>query len=195
MGGAGAGYADAAARLRAGTWRCHSCGLAHGWPFDLAAMAPDHWPYRDGYEDNSGVVLALDAAGHGEAVDFLSEDFCVLGGRHYLIRCVLLVPVTGLAQPFGFGCWATLSEANFRRYLDGFDSGRHRQKELWTGWLCNGLAGLTGSEPIGVKVRPRGERQRPLLEVLDPDQPLGAAQRDGLAIERLVELLDDYGHA
>jgi hypothetical protein len=185
----------AAARLRAGTWRCRSCGEAHGWPFDLAAMAPDHWPHRDGYEDNAGVILALDAAGQGEAVDFLSEDFCLLGGRHFLIRCVLLVPVAGLAQPFGFGCWATLSQENFRRYLDGFDSGRHAHRGPWTGWLCNMLGGLTGDQPIGVEVRPRGKRQRPLLEVLDPGEPLARAQRDGLEIERLVELLDSYGHA
>lgn len=158
-------------------------------------MAPDHWPYRDGYEDNAGVVLALDAAGQGEAVDFLSEDFCVLGGQHFLIRCVLLLPVTGLAQPFGFGCWATLSEPNFRRYLDGFDSGRRFGKDRWTGWLCNGLGGLTDAEPIGVGVRPRRNRQRPLIEVLDPAEPLARAQRAGLPIEQLVELLDRYGHA
>lgn len=158
-------------------------------------MAPDHWPYRDGYEDNAGVVLALDAAAQGDAVDFLSEDFCLLGGQHFLIRCVLLVPVAGLAQPFGFGCWSTLSEANFRRYLDGFDDGRHSCPMPWTGWLCNGLGELTGCDPIAVRVRPHPDRQRPMLEVIDPDQPLARAQADGLAIEQLVELLDRYGHA
>ncbi len=185
----------AAALLRAGVWQCRTCGAAHGWPFDLAAMAPDHWPHRDGYEENSALLLALDAATQGEQVDFLSEDFCIIGGQHFMIRGVLLMRVTGLSQPFGFGCWATLSEANFRRYVDGFDSGRHRGAGPWTGWLCNNLAGLNGTHPIGVGVRLRQGRQRPLLEVLDTDEQLARAQRGGLEIERLVELLDHYGHA
>lgn len=188
-------FSAAAAQLRAGKWRCQTCDTAHGWPFDLAALAPDPWPHRDGYEDNAGVVDALDAAQAGEAIDFLSEDFCVLGGRHFLIRSVLLVPISGLRQPFGFGCWASLSRDNFRTYLDGFDSGRHRRAIEWTGWLCNSVAGFTGTQPIAVGVHPRHDRQRPVLHVLDPSEPLGRAQRDGLAIERLVELLGVYGHA
>lgn len=192
---AGFELSSAAARLRAGTWRCRSCNNAHGWPFDLAAMAPDPWPHRDGYENNAGVVDALEAAEGGDVIDFLSEDFCILGGRHFLIRCVLLVPISGLRQPFGFGCWATLSRDNFRSYLGGFDSGRHPRAAQWTGWLCNSVAGLTGTQPIAVGVHPRHDRQRPVLQVLDPAEPLWLAQRDGLPIEGLLALLDVYGHA
>jgi hypothetical protein len=195
MTGAVPARAHAVARLLAGTWRCETCGLDHGWPFDLVSVAPDGWPYRDGYEDNAAVVVALDAAEQGERIDFLSEDFCLLDGRNYLVRCVLLLPVDGLAEPLGFGCWTSLSEANFRRYLDGFDSGRHRDRGPWTGWLCTRLEGLVGEQPIAVRLHVGDARQRPLIEVIDPDEPLAAAQRDGIAPDRLVELLDFYGHA
>lgn len=157
-------------------------------------MAPDEWPHRDGYEDNCGIMLALDAADRGEAVDFLSEDFCLHGG-HFLIRCVLLLPIAGLALPFGFGCWATLSETNFRRYVDGFDSGQRDASATWTGWLGNAIQDLTSQNPIAVIVNPRPGRQRPVLEVIAGEEPLALAQRGGLPIERFVHLLDHYGHA
>ncbi len=49
--------------------------------------------------------------------DFLSEDFCVLDGEHFINRCVLPIPVIGLNEHFGFGCRSTLSRANFDNYI------------------------------------------------------------------------------
>ncbi|WP_422357465.1 DUF2199 domain-containing protein [Qipengyuania flava] len=178
---------SAASRLESGSWRCASCEEDHGWPFDLAAFAPDAWPHAERYEANS--ALHFDG-------DFLSEDFCVLGGEQFIVRTILPIPVIGLKDRFAFGCWSTLSETNFDKYIDGFDSGEYADMGPWPGWLMNRLAGFNDSpEPLAVHVQPQRERLRPELWVAEEDHPLGAAQRDGIIPERMLEVLAHFGHA
>lgn len=177
--------ATAADRLRTGQWKCARCDAVHGWPYDLAAIAPGPWPHERDYAHNS--MLQTDR-------DFLSEDFCVLGGEHFFVRALMEIPVQGLEGPFGFGCWTTLSRTNFDLYVEHFDEGVPPGQEPWWGWLSNGLADLT-TEPLGVWVHPQPGRKRPLLHVADEDHPLARAQRDGLTPEKMVDILKLYGHA
>ena len=178
---------DAASRLESGTWKCASCDEEHGWPFDLAAPAPTVWPHKVEYEPNG--ALRMDG-------DFLSEDFCVLGGEYFMVRAVLPIPVIGLAHQFGFGCWSTLSKENFDKYVGGFDTGKYADMGPWTGWLMNVLAGFNEEpDPLAVNFQPRHDRMRPELWVMDEDHPLGAAQQQGITAERMLEVFAHYGHA
>lgn len=88
----------------AGDWTCAGCGEIHQGMMDLAAFAPDPWPHDLIQEPNSAV--RLDG-------DFLSEDFCVIGGSHFFVRAALRIPVHGLSDALGFGCWSTLSRTSF----------------------------------------------------------------------------------
>ena len=176
---------NAAERLRSGRWTCASCSEEHGWPFDLGARAPGPWPYDEIMEPNS----SLRTEGN-----FLSQDFCVLDGEHFFVRALMEIPVQVLEGPFGFGCWTTLSRANFDRYVDQFDEGSPPGQEPWWGWLSNGLADLA-TEPIGVLVYPQPDRRRPLLRVAEEDHPLAIAQRDGLSTEKMLDIFAHYGHA
>ncbi len=172
-------------RLRAGRWQCATCDVEHGWPSDIAAFAPDPWPHKAAYEPNSSLRLAD---------DFLSEDFCVLGGRYFFVRAVLQIPVQGLEQPFGFGCWSTLSRANFERYVEGIDRGSYADGEQWPGWLSNQLFNYIRDEPMAVWVQPRSDRLRPLLWVADDAEPLAVSQDNGISPEEMVGILRHYGH-
>lgn len=172
-------------QLQKGRWLCGSCDQEHGWPFDLAANAPDPWPHALEYEPNGALRM------NG---DFLSEDFCVLNGEHFFVRCILTIPVHGMDDDFGFGCWSTLSRRNFEKYIEGFDSIRPSQEELWSGWLCNRLADFDENESIGVWVQLRPGRQRPLLWVMGDDNPLAVAQERGISAARMMEIFAYYGH-
>jgi len=86
--------------LQGASWTCAQCGADHEGMFDLAADAPVHWDGAEVYEPNG--ALRRDG-------DFLSEDFCVLGGEHFFVRCVFDIPVHGMAEKFGLGVWSTLS--------------------------------------------------------------------------------------
>ncbi len=186
MFGFGKKKTSALTKLESGQWRCASCDQDHSWPFDLAAFAPDQWSGGGAYEDNSAV--RLDG-------DFLSEDFCVLGGEHFVIRCILPIPVIGLADSFAFGAWCTLSRENFEKYIDGFDHGHYADKGPWTGWLLNRLTGfVSNNDPLGCFVELQPDRQRPKLWVQDETHPLARAQEGGITPDRMMELLSHYGH-
>lgn len=186
MFGIGSKPPTALQQLRSGRWTCGSCDAEHGWPFDLGANHPDPWPHGDALEPNDALRL------NG---DFLSEDFCVLGGEYHMIRCVLPIPVVGLEEGFGFGCWCTLSRANFDKYVERFNDREIPDEPMWTGWLMNQLADLIeGTAPIGMRVQPRPDRQRPLLWVSDDNHPLAIAQDAGISPERMLEILRFYGH-
>ena len=173
-------------RALAGDWTCSCCGERFHGIMDIAADYPDPWPHGGGYEPNS--ALRLDG-------DFLSEDFCVLDGEHFFVRCVLEFPVHGLDRTWGFGCWSSLSRKNFDKYVDGFDRGEYSDAGPWFGWLCNGLKpDFVFDQSVPLDVCPRPGRQRPLLFVIDQENPIATAQREGLSPEDLLAILRANGH-
>lgn len=171
--------------LRDTPWTCAQCGIEHRGLFDLAAFAPDQWEGKEEYEPNS--ALRLEG-------DFLSEDFCVLRGEHFFVRCVFDIPVRGLAEKFGYGVWSTLSRANFERYVDAFDTGACSDMGPWSGWFSNRLSTFQDSLNQACWVHPQLDRQRPVISLDDPDHELARAQQDGVMPERLLELYAAHGH-
>lgn len=176
---------DALAILSGAEWKCAGCDDVHRGMFDLAAFAPDPWSGPITYEPNSALTLEG---------DFLSEDFCVLGGRNFLVRCVLDFPVEGLEQSFGFGCWGTLSKENFELYVSRFDDADYAGLGPWTSWLCNDVMQLVGSEPIGCHMFPQLDRQRPVLKVMDDEHPIALMQAQGIAPEDVLGIYRMNGH-
>jgi hypothetical protein len=53
----------------------------------------------------------------------------VIDDVDYFVRGVLLIPIVGTEERFGFGVWTTLSQANFERFVE--------------------LGGTLGPEPCG----------------------------------------------
>ena len=152
----------------------------------MAAFAPDPWFGGEQQEPNAAVRLSG---------NFLSEDFCVMEGRHFFVRAVLDIPVHGFAEKFGFGCWSTLSRDNFEKYLDGFDDGGYADLGPWSGWLCNRLADYVADQPEAVWVHPQLDRQRPTLRIMNREHRLAIDQDEGISPERLLAILAAYGHA
>jgi hypothetical protein len=173
-------------RLTAASWRCAYCDDLHEGIFDLAVDSPDFWTGPEVLEPNS----ALRTEG-----DFLSEDFCVLGGEDFFVRCVLEVPVHGLARKFGFGTWSTLSRANFDIYVEGFDDSRYSDMGPWTGWFSNRLKTFPDTLSQPCWVHPQLGNQRPVIRLADEDHPLAVAQEEGIEAERLLEIYAAYGHS
>jgi hypothetical protein len=176
------------ARLKGRGWTCAACGQEHQGLFDLGAAAPGHWQGPPDPQPNSAVV---------DCTHCLTEDFCIIDGQHYFIRCVLELPLAGAAdgERFAFGVWSTLAEKNFRIYLETFDEGGQGLGP-WFGWFSNRLAGYPDTLNLKCQVHPRGGRQRPWIE-LEPSSPhpLARESREGITYERLLEIYAAYGHA
>jgi hypothetical protein len=173
-------------RLNAHEWTCPCCGLKHGGLFDLVYSKPDSWPGDAAPRPNSEVLTSS---------NILTEDFCILNGEHFFVRCLLRLPlVTKPDISFGFGIWASLSSANFDLYLETFDGGEQGDLGPWFGWFSNRLNGYPDTMGLKCNVQPQADRQRPLI-LLEPTQhPLAVEQRAGVTFDRVLELYALYGH-
>lgn len=173
-------------RIHDKAWVCGCCGEAHGGLFDLASWKPEFWPGAEEQQPNTN----LSGATH-----ILTEDFCILEGEHHFVRAVLELPIIGApGEVFGFGVWSTLSERNFRLYAQTFDSGEQDELGPWFGWFSNRLKGYPDTLNLKCQVRPRGGRQRPLIELDATDHPLAVEQQHGITFDHLLELYALNGH-
>ena len=172
--------------LNSAKWTCGNCNLEHEGMFDLMGFAPEHWKKDEVYEPNSALRFEE---------DFLSEDFCVLDGEHFFVRCVFDIPVHGMAEKFGLGVWSTLSRANFERYVDGFDSGSYSDLGPWTGWFSSQFKPFEDSINQPCWVHPQLGRQRPVVTLHNEEHELARAQQNGISPERLLEVYAAHGHA
>jgi len=174
-------------RLREGTWiTCPSCGAAHSGIFDLACDKPIHWPGPAEYSPNS----IRSTSSH-----FLSQDFCALEGEDFFVRCVLELPIQGAQdESFSFGVWSSLSQKNFALYAEQFDRDDNETLGPWFGWFSNRLDGYPNTLNLKCQVHPRSGRCRPLIKLEPMDHPLACEQRDGITLDRLLEIYAAHGH-
>jgi hypothetical protein len=167
-------------------WLCPCCGMRHAGLFDLASGKPEFWRGSDEKSPNSEARTSD---------NILTEDFCVLAGEYFFVRCVLQLPVVGASDVyFGFGVWATLSKKNFDTYLDTFDSGHQGGLGPWFGWFSNRLKGYPDTLNLKCHVAPREGRNRPYIELEPTSHPLAIEQREGITFDRLLEIYALNGH-
>lgn len=173
-------------RLHDHQWTCPCCGLKHGGLFDLECLKPEPWQGSEERRPNSQVLTSA---------NILTEDFCILDGEHFFIRCVLQLPIVGRPDTFfGYGAWATLSSTNFDLYLETFDSGEQGALGPWFGWFSNRLKGYPDTLNLRCHVQPRSGRQRPFIELEPAQHPLAIEQQNGITFDRLLEIYALNGH-
>lgn len=172
-------------RLHERAWPCSNCKESHLGLFDLACERPDQFQGDD-------VRPNAELAG---AENILTEDFCILDGQHYFVRCVLQLPIIGSdTEFFGFGVWSTLSKKNFDIYVATFDDGNQGELGPWFGWFSNRLKGYPDTLNLKCQVYPQDGRQRPYVEIEPTEHPLAVDQRDGISFDRILELYALNGH-
>jgi hypothetical protein len=164
---------------------CASCGELHRGPHDMAFMSPWHWEGPIEPEPND--ALRMDG-------DFLSNDLCVIGGRDFFVRGSLYLRVEGLADCVAFGCWSTLSRANFELNVDHWEDPDRASLGPWSGWFSNAISHFPDLINQPCTVYPAAGGYRPEIVLENPDHPLARAQADGISAEELLEVYRAQGH-
>ncbi len=120
----------------------------------------------------------------------ITADQCVIDDRYHYVRGRFALPIHGLEEPFLWGCWVRISAADFyktnQRWLDP-----ERENEPPYHGLLNSelsLSGETRNLPVLVKTMAVG--RRPHFFVTDPQHPLAVEMRDGIGMERVVEIAE-----
>lgn len=158
-------------------FKCSKCDNWHeGWP-DLGYSQPDYTADIAGPEREKRV--------------FLTSDLCVLDGEFFFIRCQLPVKVRRTAEDFAWGIWSSLSKQNFLRYQASYEDDMSDWEPMF-GYLSNRLPYYpdTLSLKLSVQTGPKGTRPSAQLE--PTDHPLAIEQRNGMTLEKLLEIIAPY---
>lgn len=162
-------------------WRCSVCGEEHdGLPLDWAHDKPTYWE------------------GPRSDEDFLTADLCSwtddAGTRTYFIRGVLHVPVPQLDDTLRYGVWSSLSRESFDRVYELWDARERVEEPAYFGWLSNSLPGYPETLNLKTDVITDSLNLRPRFVLHDGDHPLIREQREGITIDRILDLFGPRLH-
>ena len=120
----------------------------------------------------------------------LTSDQCIMDDEFYFVRCVLQIPILGTDETLEWGVWSSLSEQSFDAYQDYYDCDPPDDLPPFFGWLSTALSGYPDTTSLKCDVHLRGDNQRPLIELQENDHPLSIDQRNGISVERALELAE-----
>jgi hypothetical protein len=122
---------------------------------------------------------------------YLTSDLCVVDKEYFFIRGLLLLPIKNSADRFGWGIWSSLSRENFQRYYDSYDDDMSGWEPMF-GYLANQLAGYPDSLNLKLSVQPGSEGERPTVTLEPTDHSLAIAQREGVTLEKVLEIVAPF---
>ena len=164
-------------------FNCACCGRLHEGSPNIAYSSPWHYSQLTEEERTSIAKIGTDLCKitHADVTD-------------YFVRCILEIPIEGVAEPFTWGVWSSLSESSFRRYVETYEA--PVDGEVFFGWLCNRLPCYpdTISLPADIHVQLGGTRPKLRLHLgKADDHPLVMDQLNGISIARAQEIAE-YVH-
>lgn len=110
-------------------------------------------------------------------------------GGNYFVLGLLSLPIHDREEMLSWGVWSTLSRDNFQRYKRSYAGKRQASLGPMFGWLSTSLPGFPESYNLKCMVHPQDGGLRPSIELEPTDHPLAVAQREGIDVDRAIELV------
>jgi hypothetical protein len=157
-------------------WSCKCCGRQHDeLPLDWTAKAPDHY-------------LAIPEA-ERTARTQLSKDFCRIDDNAFYVRGAIEIPIVGRSDTLAWGVWASVSAASAKTIWEVWDAPDCASTGPFFGWLSSALRLYPDTFNLKTYVHLRAEFI-PLIELEPTDHPLAVEQRNGITVDRVVEIAE-----
>ena len=136
---------------------------------------------------------ALSESERGEDSE-LASDQCVIGGKHFFILGRIVVPVLDGPEPFVWLAWVSLSETNFRRACELWETGGRETEPPCFGWLQSALPYEPTTLSLKTSVQTMSLGERPLITLESTDHPLSLEQWHGISMARVQEIAEAVLH-
>jgi hypothetical protein len=118
----------------------------------------------------------------------LTSDLCVVDEKHFFIRGCLEIPLLDGSGVFIWGVWASLSQENFKRVVQLWETEGRETEPPYFGWLSTSLLLYPQTLSLKTNVHTRPVGQRPFIELESTDHPLSVEQREGITMARVHEI-------
>jgi hypothetical protein len=169
-----------------------SCGERHVGLFPIHMHTPIGWPGSKEYANDDDV--RLDG-------DFFSHNLCVWEGKYFAVRMRLPIQIQGAAPAvFLYTVWASLNRPDFEGYLIARRNRRLDNEAKAPARLVNRISGFPDTANLMGVAFQQEDGGQPLLLVLgqkegkSADHPLVQEQRNGIGVDRMLQLFAAYGH-
>ncbi|MEK3885777.1 DUF2199 domain-containing protein [Paenibacillus sp. PL2-23] len=118
----------------------------------------------------------------------LNDDLCVIESRDYFIRGHLGIPIIGSDEVFIWSVWSSISKENFETTIELWNSDQRSQEPGYFGWFSSMLPIYPETINLKCMIQTREVGNCPLIILEESDHPLSLEQRNGITIERVVEI-------
>jgi hypothetical protein len=156
------------------TYPCKICGKSHeGPPLSYGAAAPG--AYYDVPEEER------------EKRCLLTSEQCVIDDRYYFILGNINLPITDREEIFNWAVWVLLSEEDFYRISELWETPGRENEPPYDGLLSTTLPCYPSTFSLKVNVYTKPVGERPIVELQESDHPLMKEQKEGISRERVEE--------
>jgi len=123
-----------------------------------------------------------------------SPDECIIDRQNYYLRGRIPVPVIGEPWPFIFGVWAKVPEEDFTRNNQMWKVEGREAEPPYRGWLDTPIPFYPDTLNLAVLVRTQKVGMRPHFELVDTAHPLSVEQRNGISMDRVRQMAEEFFH-
>ena len=124
----------------------------------------------------------------------LSSDQCVIDGEHFFVLGRIVIPVTDGPGPFVWLVWVSLSETNFDRMHDLWNSEGREAEPPYFGWLQSALPYPIPTMALKTSVQTMPYGERPLITIEPDSHQLAVEQQNGISMTRVQEIAEAALH-
>src|SRR6266446_2306570 len=124
----------------------------------------------------------------------LTTDTCCVDDKHFFILGNIRIPIVGSEKSFSWTVWVSLSEKNFRRALDLWETPGREKENAYFGWLSSSIPGYPETTRLKTQVHTQPVGIRPEIELEPTEHPLAREQREGIPWERVKEIASIANH-
>jgi hypothetical protein len=170
-----------------------SCGEKHVGLFPINMLAPIGWDGRQDYEPDENIRLDD---------NFISSNYCVWEGQFFAMRMRMPIQIQGAAPAaFMYTVWAAVDRSHLEAYLKAKAAGSLNNNHRFGARLINRVSGHHDTTNLVGLAFQQDDGWPPLFLIMGPqpytnrpDHPLILEQRQGIGLDRALELFAAYGH-
>ena len=159
---------------------CKTCGGFHEeMPRLLGVAAPAAW-----------TALPESARRRGH----LTDDQCIIDDTWFFLLGRLELPVHDGGEPFTWMTWVSLSEDNFLRASELWQTRGREREPPYFAWIQSSLPYPVPTLNLKADLMTQPVGQRPKIFLQEVDHPLWREQKHGISTERVQEIVESILH-